>query len=289
MLEKEETCELFKRVKHGDMHAREVLVQENMGLVKYEVYNKFRTYHDKEELISIGYVGLLKAVDSFDIEKGVCFSSYAVKVIDNDILMFLNKEKIRSMASLDEEIQFSNYDTTMTLMDLVSDDYDMVEDFCNNEVYQTIKLLVDKLPEKKRRIMKLYYGFYDRAYTQTEIAEIYSCSQSYIARVIYAMTECIAKELEKNGLISLRKERKKSKRNTTSIYEILDKYPPEQIDKVISYLSSEEKEVIILRYEKNAGNLEKREKILFNNTLIKMRRMLFNLQIYGEVKLVRKI
>ena len=209
-LSKKEVYELLERIKQGDNKALAKLVEHNIRLVLYQVEKRFKTVqYDKKELVSIGNIGLMKAVTTFDISRNMEFSTYAIRCIDNEILMFLrNLKKYASDASLDEAIYHNNDGDEIKIKDTLSDDMDFVEEYIDNETHLMIREIVNELPERDRKIIILYFGFYDnKRHNQNEIANMLSISQSYVARLIKRIVSQIGMQLEKKGLIELRKER----------------------------------------------------------------------------------
>lgn len=173
------------------------------NMILYKAAKKFRTVnYDKKDLISIGNIGLIKAVLIFDKARNMEFASYAAKCIDNEILQFLRKlKKLQNIDSLDRTISKSGYKEgyVTTLGDITPSKNDMVEEYDRKECYQIIREIVSNLPSQDRVIIMLYFGFYnDKFYTQEEIAMITSLSQSWVSRVIKKIVERIEQQLKKN-------------------------------------------------------------------------------------------
>lgn len=178
---------LFENLKKGDQSARAKLVEHNIKLVIYLVNRKYGSaWPDKKELVSIGNLGLLKAVDTYDLNKGYSFSAYASKCISNEILMFLRKDKKNlNIESLDNVFSDNNEGDKNCIIDFITDNYNIDDEYINNELKSFIKKLVYSLPDKDREIIMLYYGFYNnKIYTQKEIAKLLNITQSYVSRII---------------------------------------------------------------------------------------------------------
>lgn len=172
-------------------------------MILYKAAKKFRTVnYDKKDLISIGNVGLIKAVLTFDKSRNMEFASYAAKCIDNEILQFLRKlKKLQNIDSLDRTISKSVYKEgyVTTLGDITPSKNDMVEEYDRKECYQIIREIVSNLPSQDMVIIMLYFWFYnDKFHTQAEIAMITSLSQSWVSRVIRKIVERIEQQLKKN-------------------------------------------------------------------------------------------
>ena len=310
-LSKQEVYELLDKIKQGDEHARVKLVEHNIRLVLSEVTRKFNTVeYDKKDLVSIGNVGLMKAITTFDISKKVEFSTYAIRCIDNEILMFLRKfKKYSNDDSLDRIINYDKNDTDLKVKDTISDDTDIVEEYTDNEMHLAIRQIVKDLPERDREIIMLHFGFYnDRIHTQKEIAEILSISRSYVSKLITKIVKRVGKQLEEEGFIELRSNEmcknkfklkkegdKKMARTLQTIYEYFNSYTKEQVDAVLGKLSEDERSLIILRYGEDlnnpiAGKLNKEQLNRFYGSLIpKMKRLLVNPDIESKTRKKRKI
>ena len=172
-------------------------------MILYKAAKKFRTVnYDKKDLISIGNVGLIKAVLTFDKSRNMEFASYAAKCIDNEILQFLRKlKKLQNIDSLDRTISKSVYKEgyVTTLGDITPSKNDMVEEYDRKECYQIIREIVSNLPSQDMVIIMLYFWFdNDKFHTQAEIAMITSLSQSWVSRVIRKIVERIEQQLKKN-------------------------------------------------------------------------------------------
>lgn len=256
-LSKEEFEKLFEQARHGSQEAKDKLVTHNIRLVLYIVTKKFLNVdYDKKDLVSIGNIGLIKAVNTYEPLKEIKFSAYASRCVENEILMFIRKRNRKSETNVDslEEISFQGKDgKNLKVEDKLSDGSDFTMDYENAQINEIIRQLVEGLPEKDREIIKLRFGFYDdKVYSQRQIAKKLHISQSLVSRIISKNVEILRKELEIKGIIdSSCKEGKRKMKRLQSIYEYLHEYTKEQIDDVLSKLSDEEKTLLVLRYGEN--------------------------------------
>jgi len=202
----------FEKYKFGDTSARDTIINCNIKLVLNEVLKKFdNTLYEKSELISIGLIGLIKSVDTFDTSKKFKFSTYAIRCIDNEILSFLMKQKkYANDDSLDRTIKYYKDGNELKLEDTLSDNIDIVEEYTDKETHCIIREVVKKLPDRDRKIVMLYFGFYNyETHTQKEIADMLSVSQPYISGLITKIVKQVGKILEEKGLIELRRTTKR--------------------------------------------------------------------------------
>ncbi len=203
-LPKSQVNELLDKVKHGDEDAIKMIIEHNIRLVLYQVNNKFKSVeYDKKDLVSIGNIGLIKAVTTFDKSKNVEFATYATRCIDNEILMFLRKlKKDQKVDSLDKTITHDKEGKELKIEDTISDENDIVEDYEKNITYKIIREIVKELPCRDREIIMLHFGFYNnKIHTQKEIADMMSISQSYVSRLITKIVKKLGIQLKKCGVI----------------------------------------------------------------------------------------
>lgn len=270
---KEENKRLIKLMLEGDFDARQKLIESNMRLVTYRVSTRFGTVnYDKEELVSIGNLGLIKAVDTFDSKREISLATYAIKCIDNEIYMFLRKlKKVQADISLSQPVNIGQKDTERHIEDFLSDGLDIEEEYLNAETILRVRELVKKLPPALRETVNLYYGFNGgKRYTQEEIAKKANCFQSTIHKRLKKAENLIKRELEKQEqethnyttpastkdlnppkkVASANKECKLSGKTTSvkTFYELLSDFSKEDIDSIINCLSEENKSVIMQRY-----------------------------------------
>lgn len=183
---KEEQEELLKFHKNGDIVARNKLVNHNMRLVAHIIKKYYSNYSDQEDIISIGTIGLIKAINTFDYTKGTRLATYASRCIENEIFMhFRTRKKNSQEISMDEPIDTDSEGNPLTLSDII---------FSNNSVFddvehtlQTEKLYsyIDKIDDtRKKQILVMRYGLYNTSpMTQREIANKLGISRSYVSRL----------------------------------------------------------------------------------------------------------
>lgn len=292
-LSKDEVYKLIQKANEGSKEARDKLVTHNIRLVLYEVTNRFRNVdYDKKDLVSIGNIGLLKAINTYDLSKGFEFSTYAIRCIDNEILMFLRKlKKNQNVDSIDGVILTAKDGSEMKLVDKLSDDIDFVEDYENEETHRIIREVVKELPNRDKEIIMLYFGFYDdKIYTHREIADKFNISRSYVTRLINKIVKKVGKILESKGVIELHSKQKKVKREEKeedmpklqTIYEYFKDYTREQINEMLMKLTEEERALVTTRYGEDLDNpvstkLTKEQTNKFYGNLVpKMRKLLAN-------------
>ena len=202
-LSKEETEQLFIKLANGDKSAKDELVAHNIRLLIYIVLKTYgHTSHDKKELMSAGSIGLMNAVDSYDITKGNSFTTYAVRCILSQIaLYFKRNRKHMDNYSLDKIIYTYN-GSDFTLEDTLADDIDIVDDFERVELYAKVRELVKTLPKRDQQMVMLRFGFYDdKPLTLDQIAAQFNVSKSFVSAVIIRSLKKINKQLIKTHAI----------------------------------------------------------------------------------------
>ncbi len=182
----EEEKEMLDRLAEGDDEARKKLVEKNLRLVVY-IAKKFENSGvNIEDLISIGTIGLMKGVNSFNAEKNIKLATYASRCIENEILMFLRKtQRTKAEVSIDEPINTDSEGNDLALGDILGTDNDslfkQVEDNDNKKI---VNMAIKKLDFREKEIMELRYGFDGKKeLTQKEVADKLGISQSYISRI----------------------------------------------------------------------------------------------------------
>jgi RNA polymerase sporulation-specific sigma factor len=185
-LSKEEEVEMVKRSMEGDNYAREKLIEHNLRLVVFLAKKYENTKVDLEDLVSIGTIGLIKGVNTYKLDKNIKLATYASRCIDNEILMFLRKNKKRNgEVSLEDSLSYDSEGNELHLEDILGTDEDVVtrplEEATEKKLlYQELV----KLKPRDQRIMIMRYGLYGtKEYTQKEVAQVMNISQSYISRI----------------------------------------------------------------------------------------------------------
>ena len=188
------------KMSEGDVDARNVLIEHNLRLVVYIAKKFENTNMDIEDLISVGTIGLIKAVNSYDMTKLIKLATYSARCIENEILMYLRKsQKYKGNISIDEPLNVDYEGNSLLLSDVLGTDPNTV--FCDVEKaveVQVIKNATDKLPERECQIIKMRFGILGtQKRTQKEIADIMGISQSYISRIEKKVISKMKKEIDK--------------------------------------------------------------------------------------------
>mgnify|MGYP002740848631 CR=1 FL=1 len=198
-LTKEEEAEAFSLLEKKSPKARETLIVHNLRLVVY-IAKKFEsTGIGIEDLISIGTIGLIKAVNTFSVEKNIKLATYASRCIENEILMYLRKTNPQKMeVSIDEPLNVDWDGNELLLSDILGTDDDTVSVNIESEAEKRMLLeAVEKLDEREKLIMELRFGLNNRPEkTQKEVADMIGISQSYISRLEKRIIKRLKKEME---------------------------------------------------------------------------------------------
>ncbi len=181
-----EETELFLRMKNGDKAARGRLIEHNMRLVSHIVRKYYASYQYPDDLISIGSLGLIKAVDSFSPQRGIRFATYGAKCVQNEILMFFRSKKNKTHeVSLDDTIDVDRDGNPLTYMDIIGVEDSTDENIEINHYVGRIRELIDTvLTERERQIIVLRFGLEGfKPATQREVAKHLGISRSYVSRI----------------------------------------------------------------------------------------------------------
>jgi RNA polymerase sporulation-specific sigma factor len=198
-LGRKEESDCFQAMAEGDKTAREKLILHNMRLVAHITKKYGQTGQEQEELISIGTIGLVKAVDSFDCSKGARFATYGSRCIENEILMhFRSEKKHGDVVSMEEATQTDGEGNTLTLLDLLDDGTDLSELVQKRMESDRLYRALDTLPEgRQREILVWRYGLYGTApMTQREVAKRLGISRSYVSRLEKQAMEALRRAYE---------------------------------------------------------------------------------------------
>ena len=185
-LEAAEEREHFLKYKQGDMASRNVLIERNLRLVAHIVKKFYIGAKDQDDLISIGTIGLIKAIDSFKIENGAKFATYACTCVKNEILMYFRAtKKIMYETSIYDSIDMDKDGNPLTYIDLISSE-DTIADDIDAKIKSdyAYKIIDTKLSEREREIIKMRYGIGNTTpKTQKEVAVKLDISRSYVSRI----------------------------------------------------------------------------------------------------------
>jgi RNA polymerase sporulation-specific sigma factor len=199
-LSKEEETEVMQNIVKGDSSARDCLIVHNLRLVVY-IAKKFETPNaSAEDLISIGTIGLIKAVKTFSPERNIKLATYASRCIENEILMFLRKSsQLRNEVSIDEPLNTDWDGNELLLCDILGSEPDTVNNNIETELERRLVLnAVSQLNERECMIMELRFGLNGKQeHTQKEVADRLGISQSYISRLEKKIIKQLKNELEK--------------------------------------------------------------------------------------------
>ena len=185
-LDVKEEHEAFLRAREGDPKAREKLIVHNLRLVSHIVRKYYSAATDQEDLVSLGTVGLIKGVDSFDPIHGTRFATYAAKCIQNEILMhFRSQKKLQNEVSINEAIDTDREGNPLTYEDIISTDENMAEELDRRLLAERALSYINTiLTPRERQIIYLRYGLSgSKPKTQKETAEKLNISRSYVSRI----------------------------------------------------------------------------------------------------------
>ena len=199
-LSPQEESEVLTLYKQGDINAKNLLIERNLRLVVY-ISKKFdNTGVDVEDLVSIGTIGLIKAVNSFDVDKKIKLATYASRCIENEILMYLRKVvRRKNEVSLDEPLNVDSDGNELLLSDVLGTETDMVyNDVEENVEKELLKNAIKKLSAREQQIVSLRFGLNGHEeVTQKEVADLLGISQSYISRLVKKIVNRLKKEIAK--------------------------------------------------------------------------------------------
>ena len=190
--------DLVEKMKNGSEEARNQLIERNLRLVVYTAQKFDNTGVAIEDLISIGTIGLIKAVGSFDNEKNIKLATYSSRCIENEILMHLRKvSKQKKEVSLDEPLNTDAEGNELCISDvLCGEDDEVSKNMDKEDENENLKLVLNDLSDKEKRIMCMRYGLLGKSeMTQKEVADYFDISQSYISRIEKKILEGMRNEL----------------------------------------------------------------------------------------------
>lgn len=182
---KEETAAL-ERLKNGDKDARALLIERNLRLVSHIVKKYYSKTNDTDDLISIGTIGLIKAIDSFNPDKCIRLATYASRCIENEILMyFRNIRKNASDVYLGDSLEMDKDGNPLTIQETISDSRDLAEDLETKIKWEKVSKIIENMEdEREKEIIILRYGLNNKKpLTQREVAQRLNISRSYVSRI----------------------------------------------------------------------------------------------------------
>lgn len=185
-LNKEDEMKYLSLATKGDIDAKNKLIEHNLRLVVYLSKKYENTKIDLEDLVSIGTIGLIKGINTYKMDKNIKLATYASRCIDNEILMYLRKNKKRNAdVSLEESLSFDAEGNELHLEDILGTETDLVtKQLEDDDLKHTLLKEIEKLPKRDKEIMKLRYGLFgQKEITQKELAKKLNISQSYISRI----------------------------------------------------------------------------------------------------------
>lgn len=198
-LSAEEEKECLKRCAVGDLEARNELVEHNLRLVAHIIKKYYTQSDNQEDLISIGTIGLIKAVNTFRPDKKIRLATYAARCIENEILMyFRSQKKLQGEVSLSDTIETDTDGDSLYLLDVVGTDDTMLADLQDKENYRLVhQLIAECLTEREADVIRRRYGLEGQMpQTQKQVAAVYHISRSYVSRIEKKALEKLEQALE---------------------------------------------------------------------------------------------
>lgn len=185
-LSAKEEKEYLEKYKNGDMNAKNIIVEHNLRLVAHIIKKYYSNYSDQDDLISIGTIGLIKAVNTFDESKGIKLATYASRCIENEVLMYFRSQKKTAQdVSINEPIDCDSEGNPLTLMDIICTEDTVADDIDRKLTVQKLYKFVEEIEnEREKTIIIMRYGLYcTEPMTQKQIAKILKISRSYVSRI----------------------------------------------------------------------------------------------------------
>ena len=197
-LSAEEEKDYLERYENGDEEARNILIEKNLRLVAHVAKKYASSNVSNDDLISIGTIGLMKAINTFNTDKNIKLATYASRCIENEILMYLRRSnKIKGEVSIDEPLNQDGDGNELLLSDILGTEADITSRGIEDEVDKVLlKASIEKLSNRERNIMELRFGFISgEEKTQKEVADMLGISQSYISRLEKKIMNKMKKEI----------------------------------------------------------------------------------------------
>jgi RNA polymerase sporulation-specific sigma factor len=198
-LSAQEEREYLFRSAEGDLKARNILIERNLRLVAHIMKKYYAIASDQEDLISIGTIGLIKGITTFDHTKGARLATYAARCVENEILMYFRSQRKSSQdVSLSDYIETGAEGTALSLMDVVSDQEDLTDAICRKESAKQIRSAIEQcLTQQEKLVIRLRYGLDGEApLRQREVAQRTGISRSYVSRIEKKALEKLRKAME---------------------------------------------------------------------------------------------
>lgn len=200
-LSAKEEAQAVERLRQGDPEAKKLLIEHNLRLVAHVIKKYYSKTSEQEDLISIGTIGLIKGVNSYNPEKGVKLATYCARCIDNEILMnFRSNKKISQEISFSEPIDVDKEGNPLTLMDIIAEDDTIIDDIdTKNKLICLVNILKEMPESREKEIITKRYGLNgQKPQTQREIARELNISRSYVSRIEKKILDNIRSRLMMN-------------------------------------------------------------------------------------------
>ncbi len=198
-LSAKEEREYLVKYRNGDLNAKNKLIEHNLRLVAHIIKKYYANSAQQDDLISIGTIGLIKAINTFDIDKGTRLATYAARCVENEILMYFRAQKKSSQdISVNEPIDTDSEGNPLTLMDIIATDDEIIEDIYKMTMLKKLREEIKKISNpRERTIIVLRYGLDgNKPLTQLEVAGRLNISRSYVSRIEKKVLNNLRKALE---------------------------------------------------------------------------------------------
>lgn len=198
-LTSKEEREMLERMANGDKNARAILIERNLRLVSHIVKKYYSKTNDTDDLISIGTIGLIKAIDSFKGDKNVRLATYASRCIENEVLMyFRTNKKTANDVYLNDTLEIDKDGNSLTIEDTISSDTDLADNLETKIRWEKVARIIENLDdEREKEIIILRYGLNNKKpLTQREVAQRLNISRSYVSRIEKSVLNNIKKMVE---------------------------------------------------------------------------------------------
>jgi RNA polymerase sporulation-specific sigma factor len=200
-LEEEDEKKYLEEMKKGSEDARNILIEHNLRLVAHVVRKYETSGEDLEDLISIGTIGLIKAIKTYNDDRGVRLATYAARCIENEVLMHLrNTKKIKQEVSIYDPIGYDKEGSEISLIDILTTDNEIVDTIDLKLQEETVKGKINVLSKREKQVIEMRYGLFNGLkQTQREIAKKLGISRSYVSRIEKRALKKLIKEISVEG------------------------------------------------------------------------------------------